>query len=103
MHIVGIGAIPSMFAPLAGGYLPGVLFSPGFYRAYPKFIDPRDVSAAIRLRHGASDAPAFRAGIRRIAANLPPRTRLQLPFPAAQQTVGVQQTTRTQAVALWVL
>src|SRR6266511_2417364 len=27
LHVVGIGAIPSMFQPLAGGYLPGVLFS----------------------------------------------------------------------------
>jgi ABC-type lipoprotein release transport system permease subunit len=103
MHVVGIGAIPSMFQPLAGGYLPGVLVSSGFYRAYPKFITPVDLSAVVRFRHGLADGPAFRAGIRRISQSLPPHTRLQLPFAQHQQTIGVQQTAHAQAVALWVL
>ena len=38
MHVVGIGAIPGMFAPLAGGYLPGILLSTGFVRAHPTYV-----------------------------------------------------------------
>jgi ABC-type lipoprotein release transport system permease subunit len=103
LHVVGIGAVPNMFQPLAGGYLPGVIVSPGFARAHPAFITPHDTAAAIRFRHGQADRVAFRTEISQIAHSLPPHTRIQIPFNQFTQTVGVQQTTRAQAIALDVL
>ena len=105
LHVVGIAAIPGMFQPLAGGYLPGVLLSPAFSTAHPEYLTQyNDVTEALRFQHGLADLPAFRAGLNRIAASLPPGAmRIQLPVDQAEQTVGVQQTTRAQAVALWVM
>src|SRR5919198_833938 len=102
MHVTGIAAIPGAFQPLAGGYIPLVLVSPGFYHAHPEYIDPRDVNAAIRLRHGTADFRPFRDEIEHMRQNLPPHTRFSVAFSQAQQTVGVQETTRAQAITLWV-
>jgi ABC-type antimicrobial peptide transport system permease subunit len=102
LHVVGIAAIPAMFAPLSGGYLPGVLLSPGFSAAHPEYLDNTDTTEAIRLRHGLADLPGLRDEIARIAATAK-GVRLQFPVDQAEQTVGVQQTTRALAVAMWVL
>src|SRR5439155_11585222 len=45
----------------------------------------------------------YRQEVKKLAKQLPPHTRLQLPFNQAQQTVGVQKGTRTQSISLWVL
>jgi ABC-type lipoprotein release transport system permease subunit len=103
LHVVGIGAAPGMFQPLAGGYLPGVFISPGFYRAYPGWINQHDQTAAVVLRHGLADARPFVHEVRALREHLPPHSRIQVPFNQAQQTVGVQQATRAQAISLWVL
>ena len=104
LHVVGIGAMPSMFQPLAGGYLPGVLLSPAFARAHAAFMPSHKRSLAIRLRRGGADLPAFQAALRQVQkGGLPPHTRAAVKFSQASQTVGVQQTTRAQAVALWAL
>jgi ABC-type lipoprotein release transport system permease subunit len=103
LHVVGIAAVPAMFAPLSGGYLPGVLLSPGFSAAHPEYLDKTDTTEAIRLRHGLADLPAFREEVSRISASAPKGVRIQLPVDQGEQTVGVQQTTRAQAVSLWVM
>jgi len=103
LHVVGIAAVPGMFQPLAGGYLPGVLVSPGFYPAHPDFLDPHDFTAAFRLRNGHADLESFAEEVRSLRPHLPPHTSVRFPFNQSQQTAGVQQATRTQAVSLWVL
>jgi ABC-type lipoprotein release transport system permease subunit len=103
MHMVGIAAVPGMFQPLAGGYLPGVLLTPAFYRDHPQWINQRDQNAAIVLRHGFADVHAFVEEVRRIREQLPSHVRVTVPFNQAQQTVGVQQAARAQGISLWVL
>jgi hypothetical protein len=103
LHVVGIAAVPGMFQPLAGGYLPGVLVSPGFATAHRAFLDPHDFTWAFRLRNGRADVASFAGEVRGMRPNLPPHTAIQFPFNQAQQTAGVQQATRTQAISLWVL
>src|SRR6266542_86425 len=72
LHVVGIAAVPGMFQPLAGGYLPGVLVSPGFYPAHPDFLDPHDFTAAFRLRNGHADLESFAEEVRSLRPHLPP-------------------------------
>lgn len=103
LHVVGIAAVPGMFQPLAGGYLPGVLVSPGFYTAHQDFLDPHDFTDAFRLRNGHANLDSFADEVRALRPNLPPHTSIQFPFNQSQQTAGVQQATRTQAISLWVL
>jgi putative ABC transport system permease protein len=102
MHVVGIGAMPSMFQPLAGGYLPGVLVSSGFASAYPKFL-PRETDVVVALHGGETTVPKFQSVIQGIRSNLPPHLHVGINFTQASQTGGVQQATRATAVALWVL
>src|SRR5207247_11139657 len=71
MHVVGIAAVPGMFQPLAGGYLPGVLLSPAFYRDHPQWINRRNPAAALVLRRGLADVPAFAEAVRGIRDQLP--------------------------------
>ena len=103
LRVVGIGAAPGMFQPLAGGYLPGVFLSPAFYRVHHDWINQKDHTAAVLLRRGLDDVQPFFAEVRRIREHLPPHSRIQVPFNQAQQTVGVQDATRAQAIALWAL
>lgn len=103
MHVVGIGAAPGMFQPLAGGYLPGVFLSPGFFRVHKEWITDTDAVTAIVLRRGLADVQPFHDEIVRLRKDLPPHARIELPFSQAAQTIGVQQSTRTQSIALWVL
>jgi ABC-type lipoprotein release transport system permease subunit len=103
VHVVGIGAMPGMFQPLAGGYLPGVLLSSAFYRVHHEWIDETDQNAAIVLRRGIDDVRPYVDEIRRLREHIPPHTRISMPFNQAQQTVGVLQATRAQAISLWVL
>jgi putative ABC transport system permease protein len=101
VHVVGIGAVPNAFQPLAGGYVPAVLFSPRFASAHPDFMPRHDISAAIVLQPGVG-VEAFRQRIMGMRP-LPPHTHAGLSFVTASQTAGVQQTARAQSVALWVL
>jgi ABC-type lipoprotein release transport system permease subunit len=103
LRVVGIGAAPGFFAPLAGGYLPAVILPPAFSRVHHDFLDDSDLSAAIVLRRGIADERGFLDGVNRLREHLPPHSRIALPFNQFHQTVGVQQSTRVQAVALWVL
>jgi ABC-type lipoprotein release transport system permease subunit len=103
LRVVGIGAAPGFFAPLAGGYLPAVILPPAFSRVHHDFLDDSDLSAAIVLRRGFADEQAFVDGLKRLREDIPPRAHIALPFNQFQQTVGVQESTRVQAVALWVL
>jgi ABC-type lipoprotein release transport system permease subunit len=103
VHVVGIGAIPNAFQGLGGSAIPLILVSPGFATAHPQFMIPPDISAAIHLRHGASDVSAYVRGVLELKATLPPHNGLGVVFNGSQQTVGVQQATRIQATALWVL
>ena len=97
----GVGAAPGEFAPLAGGYLPALHLSPAFYRTYRKYFDPTNEALAIRLRGGEAGLPTFHLHLAEL------RQRLQVgfdtPFEQTRQTAGVQQSTRAQAIALWVL
>jgi putative ABC transport system permease protein len=102
MHVVGIGAMPSMFQPLAGGYLPGVLVSSGFARAHPEFL-PRERDVVVALHGGVAAVPKFQSALAGIKAGLPPHLHIGINFTQASQTGGVQQATRAAAVALWVL
>jgi ABC-type lipoprotein release transport system permease subunit len=101
LTVVGIGAAPGEFEPLAGGYLPGLHLTPAFYRAYPKYFNPEDEGVAIRLRHGSAELEAFKRELNAAKQRLD--VNFDQPFNQAQQTAGVQQATRAQSVALWVL
>jgi ABC-type lipoprotein release transport system permease subunit len=106
LHVVGIGAAPCMFQPLAGGYLPGVLLTPAFVRQHPEWLNDRDRAAALVLRRGLADVPSYVEAVKRFEQNLPPHqgeAHVSVPFNQAQQTVGVQQATRAEAISLWVL
>jgi len=102
MHVVGIGAMPSMFQPLAGGYLPGVLVSPGFARAHPDFL-PREHDVVVTLHGGEAAMPQLQSVLAGIKAGLPPHLNTGITFTQASQTGGVQQATHATAVALWAL
>src|SRR5205809_7049997 len=102
VRVVGIGAYPNMFQPLAGGYVPGVVFSPGFAEAHPDYMPKHDISATIVLKPGVG-AEAFRQRVVALRDTLPEHARAGVSFTTAGQTVGVQQTTRAQSVALWIL
>ncbi len=103
LRVVGIGAAPGFFAPLAGGYLPAVALPPAFSRVHHDFLDDSHPSAAIVLRRGIADEQGFVDEVKRMREHLPPHAHIALPFNQFQQTAGVQQSTRVQAVALWVL
>src|SRR5207302_2764579 len=100
VEVVGIGASPGMFQPLSGGYVPGVNLTPAFYRANPRIVDPKEGSAAVRLEPGVSIV-TFRAHLAEL--NRSTHGGLGIEFSQPQQTAGVQQATRTQAISLWAL
>jgi ABC-type lipoprotein release transport system permease subunit len=102
LHVVGIGAYPNMFQPLAGGYVPGVVFSPGFATAHPDYMPKHDYSLGVVLKPGVG-AESFRQRLLQMQPLMPEHTRAGVSFTTAGQTVGVQQTTRAQSVALWIL
>jgi putative ABC transport system permease protein len=97
----GIGAAPGEFRPLAGGYIAGLHLTPAFYQKHQELFAPEDESLVLRLRRGQADMQAFRRGLKAIKQRLD--VGFDLPFNQAQQTAGVQQATRAQSVALWVL
>ena len=103
MRVVGIGAAPGFFEPLAGGYIPAVMLSPAFDRAHHAYIDDTDLNAAVVFRHGVVDQRPFILELKRIREQLPAHSFIHIPFNGFKQTAGVQQATRVQAVALWVL
>jgi ABC-type lipoprotein release transport system permease subunit len=103
LHVVGIGAAPGMFQPLAGGYLPGVLVSRGFYQAHHDFIQRDDWSTAIVLRRGLADLHPYLLAVKRIKDHLPPRSHISFAFNQFRQTAGVLEATHTQAISFWVL
>jgi hypothetical protein len=108
MRIVGIGAMPSMFQPLAGGYLPGVLVSSGFARAHPDFLPgnlgvPLEWDVVTTLHGGPASVAKLQSILADIKAKLPHGYGVGIPFTQASQTGGVEQTTHAEAVALWIL
>jgi ABC-type lipoprotein release transport system permease subunit len=101
LTVVGIGAAPGEFEPVAGGYLAGFHLTPAFYRENTSLFAEIDTAIAIRLRNGAADVPALKRELQAIGGRL--HVGFDQPFNQAQQTAGVQQATRAQAVALWAL
>ena len=104
MHVVGIGAIPSMFQPLAGGYLPGVYVSAGFAKAHAQYIPAEERDIVTTLKGGLAAVPHFSEALQGINRGLPhPGKSVGITFTQASQTGGVQEATRAEAVALWIL
>jgi len=57
LTVVGVGAAPGEFAPLAGGYLAGFHLTPALYREHRELFNPADMAIALRLRRGGSRHP----------------------------------------------
>jgi ABC-type lipoprotein release transport system permease subunit len=100
LRVVGIVAGPGDFPPLDVGS-PSIHLTPAFYRAY------RDTSllthgagraVIARLRRGAADVDAFRAGVNRLARGKPSAVTEQ-----AHNAENVERSLGLQAAALWAL
>ena len=98
LTVVGIGAAPGEFQPLAGGYLPGFHLTPAFYRLHRDLFVPGDESIAVKLRGGEGGVRAFRRELTGISEHL--HVGFDVPFAQGPQTEGVQQATGAQAIAL---
>ena len=64
-RVVGIGRLPEDIAVDEGFQNGGIYFGPGFRDRYPDVGRPF-WGALVRLRNGAADVPAFRAGVERL-------------------------------------
>ena len=100
LRVVGIVAAPGDFPPLATGE-PSIYLTPAFHRAYsrtPLFTEGAGEAVIARLRRGARDVPAFRAGVERLTRGKPNAVTEQ-----AQHRGNVERSLHLQAAALWVL
>jgi FtsX-like permease family/MacB-like periplasmic core domain len=98
LTVVGVAVAPGEFEPLAGGFLPALHLTPGFYREHARLFDPTSAALAVRLRDGAAGVPAFKRELRGLRTTL--HVGYDFPFDQGEQTAGVQQATRVQAIAL---
>jgi len=95
--IVGIDAAPTEFPPQEGTGVQQLWATPAFYRTQADGLVAFG-TAAIRLRHGLRDFPAFQAHLRDLAGG-----KIVEAFPLADQSVNTQHSIHLQAVALWLL
>ncbi len=100
LRVVGLVAGPGDFPPLDVGS-PSVHLTPAFYRAYrgtSLITEGAGQAVFARLKRGAADVPAFRAGVDRLAGDKPSAVTEQAP-----NAENVGRTLHLQAAALWVL
>ena len=100
LRVTGVVAAPGEFPPLDQGG--GTIYlTPAFYRAYaPTRLFRQGAGQAViaRLRRGAADVPAFRAGLERLAHGRPFGLSIQ-----SEQAKNVERSIHLQALALWLL
>jgi ABC-type lipoprotein release transport system permease subunit len=100
LRVVGIVAAPGDFPPLQTGE-PSIYLTPAFYRAYsgtPFFSGAAGQAVIARLKRGAADVPAFRAGIDRLTGGKPAAV-----SDEAQRNENTERSLDLQAGALWLL
>jgi ABC-type lipoprotein release transport system permease subunit len=96
LRVVAVQRLPadlSLTTSSEGGL---VLLTPAFYRAYRDQVAHFPAEPHVRLRGGQADLAGFTAAARRLAGNWPEVNTT----PLATFTTGVEQVTRTEAVAL---
>lgn len=95
VRVVGIGAMPGEFQPLAGANLSAILFTRGMERLVPALAE--QTAYAVRFRDGLRDLEAFTADAEGRGYEI------QTFFMLAEQTALVQDSIRFEVVSLWML
>lgn len=99
LRVVGIVAAPGDFPPLATGE-PSIYLTRAFHRAYGDTLIAGGAGQAVlaRLKRGAADVPAFRAGVERLSRGRPNAVSDEI-----QRSENTERSLGLQAGALWLL